>query len=160
MVVTTELELRKAVAGDVDDLTELADQRRVEYERFQPRFWRPADDARTRQGKFFVSVLTDPDVMVVVGRDASALRGFAIARLVPSPPVYDPGGLTCWVDDFAVSEAVDWPYLGAKLLEFVRDWSAQRGGVQVVVVTAHLDTPKREALRAAGLSIASEWWVG
>jgi hypothetical protein len=28
-----------------------------------------------------------------------------------------------------------------------------------VVVTANLDVDKREALRACGLSIASEWWV-
>jgi hypothetical protein len=30
----------------------------------------------------------------------------------------------------------------------------------VVVVTAHLDQPKRDALRSCGLSMASEWWVG
>jgi hypothetical protein len=27
------------------------------------------------------------------------------------------------------------------------------------VVTGHLDLEKREALKACGLSIASEWWV-
>jgi hypothetical protein len=35
----------------------------------------------------------------------------------------------------------------------------RRGAVQAVVVTAHLDQPKRQALRACGLEVASEWWV-
>jgi hypothetical protein len=37
--------------------------------------------------------------------------------------------------------------------------AGQRGAVQAVVVTAHLDEPKRQALRACGLEVASEWWV-
>ena len=38
-----------------------------------------------------------------------------------------------------------------------------RGGLITLgmtpVVTAQLDEPKREALRACGLEVASEWWV-
>jgi hypothetical protein len=48
---------------------------------------------------------------------------------------------------------------GARLLRAALAVAEQRGAVQAVVVTAHLDEPKREALRACGLEIASEWWV-
>jgi hypothetical protein len=48
---------------------------------------------------------------------------------------------------------------GTQLLRAAIDQARDRGAVQVVVVTGHLDLEKREALRACGLSIASEWWV-
>jgi hypothetical protein len=46
-----------------------------------------------------------------------------------------------------------------RLLRAALAEARQRGAVQAVVVTAQLDEPKREALRACGLEVASEWWV-
>jgi hypothetical protein len=155
-----DYELRPADAEDLDRLVELAAHRRAMYERFQPQFWRPAVDARTLQRGYFAALLTDLDVLVMVGGRRRFIDGFLIARLVPPPPVYDPGGLTCLIDDFIVGKPGQWDDLGELLLESARDWGSLRGAVQVVVVTAHLDGPKRAALRSAGLSIASEWWVG
>ena len=106
------------------------------------------------QREYFATLLTDPDALVVVGCRGGVVEGFAIARLMPPPPVYDPGGLACVLDDFTVREAGQWFDLGKFLLEAARDWAAARGAAQVVVVTAHLDKPKRAALEAAGLSIA------
>lgn len=76
----------------------------------------------------------------------------------PAPPVYDPGGLTGQIDDFAVVPG-RWPTTGARLLQAALDVAAGRGAVQVVVVTAHLDEPKRRMLGAAGLQLTSEWWL-
>jgi hypothetical protein len=155
-----DYELRHADAQDLGRLVELAAKRREAYERFQPRFWRPAVEGRTHQHRYFAALLTDHDALVMVGSRRRVIDGFVIARLVPPPPVYDPGGLTCLVDDFIVGEPGEWVHLGELLLEAARAWGASRGAVQVVVVTAHLDEPKRAALRGGGLSIASEWWVG
>ena len=74
---------------------------------------------------------------------------------MPPPPVYDPGGLACVLDDFTVREAGQWVDLGRLLLEAARDWAVSQGAVQVVVATAHLDQSKRAALQATSLSIAS-----
>jgi GNAT superfamily N-acetyltransferase len=158
--VTREYELRLADADDVDRMVELAAQRRDAYEQFQPRFWRPAVDGRLHQRKYFASLLSNPDAWATVGCLGRLVEGFAIARLMPPPPVYDPGGLACVLDDFTVREAGQWVDLGRLLLEAARDWAVSHGAVQVVVVTAHLDQSKRAALQAAGLSIASEWWIG
>jgi hypothetical protein len=76
----------------------------------------------------------------------------------PGQPVYDPGGLTGLVDDFAVVPG-SWPTTGARLLQAALDVAAERGAVQAVVVTAHLDEPKRSMLRATGLQLTSEWWL-
>ena len=101
------------------------------------------------------------------GRSASrstgktiGLTGFLIASLNPAPPVYDPGGLSCVIDDFAVASADDWLTTAAfGLLRAALAEAGQRRAVQAVVVTAHLDEPKRQALGACGLQVASEWWV-
>jgi hypothetical protein len=75
-----------------------------------------------------------------------------------APGVYDPGGRTCQIDDFAVTPD-RWATAGPLLLRSAIEQAAQRGAVQAVVVTGHLDQPKRDALRSCGLSVASEWWV-
>jgi hypothetical protein len=93
-------------------------------------------------------------------RRSSHVSGFVIGRLVPAPPVYEPGGLTCLVDDFAVESVDAWQSLGPVLLRDVSRAAGARGAAQVVVVSGRHDQPKRLALQAAGLVPATEWWIG
>jgi hypothetical protein len=148
------------VHEDLASVLDLAARRRDEYAQYQPRFWRPAEDAWARQLEFFSSLLSQSEVGFFVACDSRELTAFVIARLVPAPLVYDPGGLTCLVDDFVVRNPSEWPIIGPQLIEAVRSWGAERGGVQLVAVTGRHDLPKRKALGSAGLSAASEWWVG
>ena len=67
------------------------------------------------------------------------MTGFLIAALLPAPPVYDPGGLTCQIDDFTVGYEEKWATTGPALLRAGLAEAARRGAVQAVVVTAHLD---------------------
>ena len=153
--------VRPAGDQDVARVLGIAARRRAAYANYQPRFWRPAEDAESRQTAYLVSLLSDPEVVFLVGCDsAGVVEAFVIARLVPSPPVYDPGGLTCFIDDFAVGDESDWPVMGAGLIHAVKAWAAERGGVQLVAVAGQRDLAKRDVLDSAGLSVASEWWVG
>ncbi len=102
----------------------------------------------------------DPDVVTLVVRTATAIDGYVFASIVGAPPVYDPGGPTGVVDDFAVADPSLWPTVGMDLLDEARKRLATRGVVQVVVVVGHHDAAKRAALLAAGLTAASEWLVG
>lgn len=152
--------VRKADQEDLTSVLDLAAKRRVEYAEHQPRFWRPAEDAWARQSDFFGSLFSDPDVCFLVAGDSGELAGFVVVRLVPAPPVYDPGGPTCLVDDFVVEDPSDWATVGAELIDAARAWALERSAVQLVVVTGQHDLAKRKALVSAGLAIASEWWVG
>ena len=153
--------VRPAEDQDLARVLGIAARRRADYADYQSRFWRPAEDAESRQRAYFVSLLSDPEAVFLVACDsARAVGAFVIARLVPPPPVYDPGGLTCFIDDFVVGDESDWPVMGADLIHAVKAWAAQRGGVQLVAVAGQRDLPKRDALDSAGLSVASEWWVG
>ena len=152
--------VRRAAAHDLPGVLDLAAQRRADYATYQPRFWRPAKDARRRQSEYFASLLVDPQASVMVYCDQTDMvAAFVIARLVTAPPVYDPGGLTCLVDNFVVRDASDWSAVGGALVDAVRAWASGHGASQLVAVTGRHDQPKRDALRSAGLSVVSEWWA-
>lgn len=140
-------------------MTSLAAIRREQYARYQPLYWRPAAGAQDKQRPYLASLVASDKVITLVSEDAGQITGFLIATLTGAPPVYDPGGLTCQIDDFVVAPATKWPTTGAVLLRAGLAEAGRQGAIQAVVVTGHLDQPKRQALRACGLEIASEWWV-
>lgn len=153
------MSLRKAESRDIVEIVELAEQRRRLYQEFQPRFWRKADDSRERHSVFLGSLLLREDVILLVHEREDKIDGFVIADFVPAPPVYDPGGPTCRVDDFCVASGDLWESIGRELLSEVLDLARARGAAQSVVVCGHLDQLKREMLALMGYSIASEWYV-
>lgn len=152
--------VRAVEIGDLEAVLHIADQRRRQYAEYQPQFWNPAANALDKQRVFFAALLEDPEALFAVAVTADHVDGFVTARVAPAPPVYDPGGATCLVDDFTVDDPKSWPVAGPLLLDHVRAWAAGRGAVQLVVVTAVGDDSKLAALRTADLGSASEWWVG
>ncbi len=151
--------IRKAKLIDIPHMVELSEQKRVQYQEYQPTFWRKADDSREQQAVYFESLLNEEDIIALVYEQDEKINGFIIAILQPAPAVYDPGGLTCVVDDFAISTPEDWKELGNKLLEETLREAKNREAIQAVVVCGHLDEPKRMMLQSTGFSIASEWYV-
>lgn len=151
--------IRRAEHFDLNEILDLTNSKRLEYETYQPIFWRVAPDAITQQRDYLASQIADEEVITLVATSESKLVGFIIGRLIPTPPVYNPGGLTCSIDDFVVDKNDLWETVGADLLDQVRKVAVSKGAVQVVVVCGHLDEPKRKALEKSSLTIASEWWV-
>jgi GNAT superfamily N-acetyltransferase len=152
-------QIRDAAPADVAAMTVLAGIRREQYARYQPVFWRPAAGAAAKHRPYLAGLVASDEVITLVAEDAGQLTGFLIATLTGAPPVYDPGGPTCQIDDFAVVTDARWLTTGVALLRAGLAHAGRRGAVQAVVVTGHLDQAKRQALRACGLEIASEWWV-
>ena len=144
---------------DLEEILNLANAKRLEYETYQPVFWRVATDAIAQQADYIASQIEDEKVITLVATSESKVVGFIIGRLVSAPPVYNPGGLTCSIDDFVVNENDLWETVGEDLLHQVRNAALSRGAAQVVVVCGHLNEPKRKALEKSSLPIASEWWV-
>ena len=151
--------IRNAEGADVPRMVELSEQKRTEYEQQQPIFWRKARDSASAQKPYFEHLLTLDNTIVLVYECEGTIQGFVIAGLHTAPPVYDPGGLTCNIDDFVVEHADLWSSVGRALLEAAVSEARRREAVQVVVVTGAHDHSKREMLASIGLSLASEWWV-
>jgi hypothetical protein len=140
-------------------MADLAAGRRDQHARYQPVFWRPATGARDKHHPYLARLVADSQVITLVSEEDSQVTGFLIATLGLAPAVYDPGGLTCQIDDFVMADGEKWTATGPALLRAGLAAAARRGAVQAVVVTAHLDQAKRRALRSCGLDVASEWWV-
>lgn len=150
---------RPARPDDVAQMALLADVSRREYEPHAPVFQRPAPDALEVHRPWLAKLVDDPDVGTFVHEgDDGALDGFLVITVVPPPPVYDPGGQSSLIDDFAVSPG-RWVTAGAALLQLATDWAREHGAVQVVVVCGPHDAAKRELLQGAGLYVASEWFT-
>jgi len=159
--------IRAATTDDLDAVVDLAAAARAGYAVHQPVFWRTAPDARGADRSYLAGQITDDSVISFVATEPDRGRedggevvvGFAVGVLHPAPPVYDPGGPTCTVDDFTVDDPARWVTTGAELLRELRSRAATLGAVQVVVVVGAHDHPKRAALAAAGLTPASQWWT-
>ncbi|MGI8687476.1 MAG: GNAT family N-acetyltransferase [Thermomicrobiales bacterium] len=152
--------IRPASMADVPRMVELSEQKRSEYEQHQPVFWRKAADAAEKQTAYISRLVARDDILAFVYETDTTIDGFIIGVLMSAPPVFDPGGLTCLVDDFVVLHAPDWQTIGVTLLHAAADAAKERGAVQVVAVCGRHDEPKRAMLAAHGCSVASEWWVG
>ncbi|HEV2889108.1 MAG TPA: hypothetical protein VGX28_01910 [Frankiaceae bacterium] len=145
--------------SDLDAAAALCDARRRAYAEHQPTFWRPAAGAAEVGRAFLAEQAARDSTLAVVHETGGAVDGFLLASVVDAPPVYDPGGRTCAIDDFAVRDPSLWAHAGPELLAYVARLARERGAVQCVVVTSARDLAKRDALSRLGGSVASEWYV-
>lgn len=152
--------IRAATEADLPAILELAAAKRDEYATYAPVFWRVADDAVERQALFFRNQwIQNPQALTLVTERDGSIVGFIMARVHAAPPVYDPRGPVCSVDDFTVATSDLWNTTGEALLGAAKQWAQERGAVLIIVVTAQRDTAKRTMLAATGATVASEWWV-
>lgn len=153
------MNIRVGTVDDIGRMVQLSDMKRTRYAECSPVFWRKAQGASEKQTLFFKAQLEKENNIVLVCEESGRVEGFVIASLTTAPPVYDPGGRVCVVDDFAVSAPELWDTIGIALLTEVKIQAKARGAVLSVVVCGHVDEPKRDMLRTSGFSIASEWYV-
>jgi len=132
--------IRRAQQADISALVDLSEQKRLQYQAYQPTFWRKAEDSRTKQHAYFEHLLAHESTLILLHEDGSRIDGFVIASIVKAPPVYDPRGLVCSVDDYCVAEGDLWQGVGLSLLDEVKQEAKQRNCVLVVVVCGHQDT--------------------
>lgn len=151
--------IRDATTDDLEAILALAQVTREEYARYKPQFFRVAENAFEAHRPWITALIASEDVDALVAFDGDELAGYVIATSMPAPPVYDPGGRTGMIDDFAVVAANLWATVGVDLLRAVKERLRERDAVQVVVVSGHHDEAKRSALRSEGLVIAAEWHV-
>jgi len=151
--------IRHARTVDIPHMVAFAETKRVEYEGYSPVFWRKAPDASPKQERYLQSLLTSTDVIALVAQVGDSLTGFVIGGLTTAPPVYNPGGPVCIVDDFVVASPADWPTVGGALWAAMGREAKARGAVLIVAVCAQRDRAKRALLQKTGCSVASEWHV-
>jgi hypothetical protein len=137
--------VRELSPDDADWAADLMADRRREYERYSPVFWRPAAHARALHVRFLRRQLTSPDTVAL-----RTTSGFLIAQLRPGE---------AFVDDFAIIPGATWTDAGAELLLAVWDRVSAHGVAALRVVTAQADRAKSALLAGLGLDLTEQWWV-
>lgn len=145
------MNIRRATSADLPVMVDLSEQKRSQYETFQPLFWRKANDARERQLPFFEAQLQNEHLVMLVYESAGRIDGFIIANLR--------SGRKCDIDDFVVADAETWPTTGQALLHAAGAVAKERGIAKVEVVCGHLDRPKQAMLTRAGLTLETYWFT-
>lgn len=78
--------MRFAEAKDVSAMVDLSEQqRRVDEEGYQLRFYRKAADAREKQLPYFKSLLAREDVIALVSEHDGGIDGFIIGMVIDAP---------------------------------------------------------------------------
>lgn len=134
----------RALTSDLSWAAALMEERRTEYETYEPVFWRAKAGVRDAHAAFLGSQLAKDDTVAVRVDD-----GFAIA--IPLDGQY-------YVDDFAV-EGGRWADVGGELLREVWTQAQEHGASALRIVTARLDRPKVTLLDTLGLRLWQQWWV-
>lgn len=151
--------IRPATTDDVPRLVELSHQKREQYQAYSPVFWRMADSADRAQAGWFHKMVQEESVVALVHEQDGPVDGFVIGTCRDAPPVYDPGGKVCSVDDFCVERPELWQTVGQALLDECARVAQRRGCVLQVIVCGQKDLDKAHMLGDAGAEVASEWYV-
>ncbi|MDN5726552.1 MAG: hypothetical protein L0G99_11570 [Propionibacteriales bacterium] len=130
--------VRDLTAEDLDWVLDLSEARRRRLASYAPRFWNPADNARTRHATFLGDQIDNPEI-----RSLRTDHGFVFAA---------PGRIMI-IDDLAVADEALWPTEGVALLR-------RAGGDSLVRVVCPVPEPRRrDAVRSLGLELAESWWT-
>jgi hypothetical protein len=144
--------VRLATSNDLPSMVRLSRQKRHDYARYQPVFWRPAEDGDQKQEGFFGWLLQQeaPLLFVSEAPDGS-LSGFLIALPTERLAMKDPAfrlvhGLH--IDDFTVAEDKLWATAGRELLIAAVTAHQRRVGDHAVVnvISGTHDLAKRSLL--------------
>lgn len=153
------MSVRKAEEKDLPVIAALAAQKRRQYEAYQPVFHRESPKALEAHTLFLKDILSKENFIVLVHETNGHVDGFVMGGIVAAPPVYDPGGKICLVDDFMVEKPELWATVGKELLAEVTALAKAKGAVLANVVCGPLDTAKRDFLAGESFNTATEWRV-
>lgn len=154
------LKIRLATIDDVSAMVALSYQKRREYEKAQPRFWKYAQGAEEAQSEWFKELLERDNYILLVAEANHEIAGFVIGHIMQAPKVYDPGGLTLMVDDFCVNDSNAWETIGKQLIVELKKLAKAKGVAQMLAVCGAHDELKIQFLKDLGLGITSQWYVG
>jgi GNAT superfamily N-acetyltransferase len=153
------INVRAIISSDVDRMTVLVAEKRLLLEQLEPVMWRARENSSDHAGAFLRHVIAQPQALAFVAEDGDRFLGFIIGILQDAPPLYDPGGKSVTVDDFAVVDGTEGDAAASALLDAVMGEGRARGAVQIIVVAAANDARETGWCKNKKLHVASQMWT-
>ena len=145
--------VRPAAPADAEGFAALARTSAARQHGMQLLWRQPPDPGGYRE------LIADPDCLALTLERDGRIEGYALGRAgLPAPPVYDPGGSTCLVDELAVAgTGPDQDY--AALLAAAERVAADGGDRQLLVACPAREPSKRRALDSRGYRWPVDWYA-
>ncbi|MEL7480096.1 MAG: N-acetyltransferase [Pseudomonadota bacterium] len=150
--------VRDAITADVEGVVDLLENKRLELEAWEPRFWRKSSSSTDISKAFLSALIEDEHSTLLVAEVYGSIVGCLQFKPTFVPPVYDPSGTTWMVDDFVVSDG-DWSGVGAALLKELRVRTIDKSDGQLVFPVPVKDTEARKFFEENGLNQTTTWWT-
>ncbi len=151
--------IRVAEEADAADMAALSSNFRDLLESYSPVFWRKKEGIIPTHTTYMKGLINNPNQITLVYEQDGKIEGFITGLITQAPPVYDPGGPVCLVDDFVVRDARDWSTVGKELIQTCENSARFRNAVVVIVVSPIKCMEQREMLRDHGVEPVSEWRI-
>jgi hypothetical protein len=150
--------VREAHASDLDDMIGLLEQKRLQLQNWEPRFWRKSEASADISKAFLGTLIDDATTTVLVAEIDRSIWGCLQFKPAFVPPVYEPGGTTWMVDDFVVSDG-KWATVGLALLQSLRSRTIDLRDGQLIFPVPIKDTEASQFFETNGLSPTTTWWT-
>jgi hypothetical protein len=151
--------IRVAEEADAAEMAALSNSFRDLLESYSPVFWRKKEGIIPTHTTYMKGLINNPNQITLVYEQDGKIEGFITGLITQAPPVYDPGGPVCLVDDFVVRDARDWSTVGKELIQTCENSARFRNAVVVIVVSPIKCMEQREMLRDHGVEPVSEWRI-
>jgi GNAT superfamily N-acetyltransferase len=130
-----DVTLRLATPADREPLGRYGGALMRQHHAFDPQRFIRSDDPEAGYGRFLVSQLEEPDVVVLVAERAGRVIGYAYAGLEPMS--WKELRAACgYLHDVYVDEAARGAGVGARLVTAATEWLETRGAPRVVLWSA------------------------
>lgn len=143
--------VRSVAPADIDSVVALSEKKRLQYQSFQPLFWRKATNSAAIQKPYLENLISKDHILALAYFEQERICGFVVANVGKEA--------ICNIDDFAVADDSEWQTVGNMLLQEVGVLARHHQATKYEVVCGHLDQPKRAMLQSAGLHVARYWFT-
>ena len=144
-----------ATTSDILWMVHLSFQKRQNYERHNPAFWKMSHNSNDIQIKYFSELIGSSNSICLCMNDKS---GFIIGNIIGVPEVYS-SGKTLYIDDFCISCESLWQTVGSSLLSRMIMIAQTKDVKQILVNSGNFDVSKCSFLESSDLKITSNWYA-
>jgi len=154
----SKLKILRPLANDLDVLPNLMISKAYKYSLVNPKIWQLSTSFHYDYQKYLEKHFSK-NGLGYVHKTGDKIDGMITAKVIMPPSVYS-AGLTCFIEDFCVSDDNTWNTIGLNLLKKVCYDAKVLKSTQVILVSPNNDHAQQSFFKKIGLSNCSQWWTG
>ena len=154
----SKLQILRPLVTDLSLIPSLMKGRAHQYSLVNPKIWQLSTSFNDVYQKSLEKHFSK-NGLGYIHKTAEKIDGMITAKVIMPPSVYS-SGLTCFIEDFCISDENSWNTIGLNLLKKICHDAQALKSTQVVLVSPNNDHAQQNFFKSIGLSNCSQWWTG